>query len=347
MNNQVDQNGKSQSSFRNLFPVILILIGIILRVLMLFYFYAIHIFDPGRSWNDLGAYFTKNLTSPPLTIGFLEIFRFLSFGSIYLFAFWGFFWDLMICILFYFVLKSFKIKNIKYAYGLFLINPFYFLKNVFSIDTCGYHITDAFFLFLLLLALYFYPKTDNISLYLFYLFLGLSICSKYYTLPAVAFLFFKFLLEKNWKELKILMSTTVLTIIIFIIIPLFITDWFFDVLFKWSSTGLDIPLPIKLIPLGIAAVLYLILRIKKARPFEIIFFSVFITGLYMIFSYPYLRWFQSILFYGILTESVIYFFNIKIGKLNKTITINNHNMTFLLSIVGVIGSFILISLNLI
>jgi len=182
--------------------LLLIVFGVIIRVGMLLY-YCYNNNNNSDSWGDLGRYFDSNVTSTPLTVGILEIFRFLSFGSIKIFAFWGFFSDLLTVLMFYFVLKSFKIKNINYAFGLFVVNPFFFLNNAFSLENCGYHITDAYFFFFFFLALIYYPKKEIYARYLFYIFLGLSMCTKYYTLPAVGFLFLKFLIEGNWKEMKV------------------------------------------------------------------------------------------------------------------------------------------------
>ncbi|MFX0106414.1 MAG: hypothetical protein ACFE75_13140, partial [Candidatus Hodarchaeota archaeon] len=75
--------------------LILIIFGVIIRFIILLYYYYTHIIDPGRDWGDLGGYFVSNKTSPPFSIFFLEIFRFLSFGSIEVFEFCGFFWDLL------------------------------------------------------------------------------------------------------------------------------------------------------------------------------------------------------------------------------------------------------------
>jgi len=127
--------------------LILIFAGVILRVLMLMYYFYSHMIHPNRSWGDIGLNFNKNIYYPPLGTAILDLFRLLSFGSIEIFAFWGFIWDLGITLMFYFVLKSFKIKDINYAFGLFLVNPFFFLNNSFSLENCGYHITDMFFFF--------------------------------------------------------------------------------------------------------------------------------------------------------------------------------------------------------
>ena len=166
---------------------------------------------------------------PPITRLLLYLFIFLSFGSIELFAFYAFLWDLLTSVLFYFVLKSFDIKDRKYGFGLFLINPFWFLNNSFSLDNCGYHITDAFFLFffsiaLIYIALICLPKDKTYEKYLFYLFLGLFMCVKYYTLPALGLLFLKFFYERSWKELKILLECVVPLLITSIVIHFFYFD---------------------------------------------------------------------------------------------------------------------------
>ncbi|MFW9999511.1 MAG: hypothetical protein ACFE9Q_05025 [Candidatus Hodarchaeota archaeon] len=320
----------------------LIAFGIIIRISMLLYYYYTHAIDPGRSWGDLGFYFERNLTSTPLAIFFLEIFRFLSFGSIEIFAFWGFFWDLLTVLIFYFVLKSFEIKNIKYAFGLFMVNPFFFLNNSFSLENCGYHITDAYFFFFLFLAFSFYPKKEKYARYLFYLFLGLSICSKYYTLPAVGFLFLKYLIKKNWQEMKIFILTIAPIIIALLILPLFVTDWFLDTLINWSSSGTELPLFIRIIPFIIIAFLFILFRLKEADQFEIIIISTITTASFMIFSFLYARWFQAILFYGILKEKDFFSFNLNLGLFKREVKVNNHILTFYLSFVAVFISYLLI-----
>ena len=171
--------------------LIFILAGIFIRVLMLIFYYIIQIIEPGRSWGDVEINYLHFDIYPPLSQIFLFVFKFLSFGILEIFAFWAFFFDLLIMFLFYYVLKSFAIPKRSYAYGLFLINPFLFLNNVFSLTNCGYHITDSFFFLLFFIALYYFPKTARIHKYLFYSFLALSVCAKLYTLPVVGLLFLK------------------------------------------------------------------------------------------------------------------------------------------------------------
>ena len=321
---------------------ILIILGIVIRVIMLFYYYYTHSINPLRSWGDLGSYFGNNLTSTPLTIFILEIFRFLSFGSIEMFAFWGFLWDLLTTLMFYFIIKNFNVKNLNYAFGLFMINPFFFLSNSFSIENCGYHITDAFFFFFLFLAFINFPKKQKYSKYLFYLFLGLSMCIKYYTLPAVGFFFLKYLIDKDWKEMKIFLISIAPLLIIFLILPLFLTDWFFNILFNWYSVGISIPLFIKIIPPVSIALLFIIFRMNKSDAFEISILSTVTTASFMVFSYFYLRWFQSILFYGVLKEKEFFTLNLNLGFKKREIIVNNHLITFYLSFLGVLLAYLLI-----
>ncbi|MFX0105284.1 MAG: hypothetical protein ACFE75_07320, partial [Candidatus Hodarchaeota archaeon] len=256
------------------------------------------------------------------------------------FAFWGFFWDLLTVIMFYFVLKSFKIKNINYALGLFMVNPFFFLNNSFSLENCGYHITDANFFFFFFLALIYFPKKEIYAKYLFYIFLGLSICTKYYTLPAIGFLFLKFLIERNWKELKIFLITITPLLTIFLIIPLFVTDWFLNSLINWTSSSL--PLFIQIIPFVIIAFLFIFFRLREADAFEISIISTIGTASFMFFTYPYLRWFQAILFYGILKEKEFFSFNLNLGFVKREIKVDNHILTFYLSFVAVFIAYLLI-----
>jgi len=226
-------NGFFQKLIKN--SLFLIFLGFAARIIMLIYYYYIHAIDPGRDWGDIGFYFKSNVTNPPLSIFFLEIMRFLSFGIFEIFVFWGFFWDLLSCIIFYFVLKSFDIKNRDYVYGLFLLNPFFFLTNSFSIKNCGYHMTDAFFLCFLFGALIYFPKNTLRSRYLFYTFLGLAMCAKFYTLPACGLFLIKYWYNKDWKELKIFLITIVPLVFVFLIIPFFYWKPFTDVVLSYPN----------------------------------------------------------------------------------------------------------------
>jgi len=322
--------------------LILIFLGIIIRILMLIYYYYTHIKYPNRSWGDVGLNFSRSIYYPPLGTAMLDMFKLMSFGIIEIFAFWSFLWDLSTVLMFYLVLKSFNIKNINYAFGLFLVNPFFFLNNSFSLENCGYHITDAFFFFFLFLALIFYPREENYARYLFYIFLGLSMCVKYYTLPVLGFLFIKYLYEKNWKEMKIFILSIALILIAFLIVPFFFIESYLSELLNWYSRGDYIPLYLRIIPIGLIAIFFIIFRIKKSDTFEIIIISIIAMASFMIFSYPYLRWFQSIIFYGFLKEREFFSFKLNLGIIEREIKINNLTLTFYLSFVGVLLSYLFI-----
>ncbi|MFX1392863.1 MAG: hypothetical protein ACFFAH_04730 [Promethearchaeota archaeon] len=324
---------------------ILILIGVAARIVMLIYYYHTHIIDPLRSWGDVQQNYDRSFGAYPIiTLGLLTLFFYLSFGFFEIFVFWAFFWDLLICMMFYFVLKSFDIKNRNYVFGLFIINPFFFLNNSFSLINCGYHLTDSFFFFFLLIALIYYPKKELYAKYLFYLFLGLSMCAKYYTIPAIGFLLTKYLYEKDWREVKILIICIVPLLLIFIVLPLFYLDYYYKELAAWNELGSYVPIYVRTLPFLFIAILFILLRLKKTDPFEIIFISVIALGTYLFFSYTYLRWFQSVIFYGILKEKEFFRFNLNIGFIKKEINVNNHFLTFYLSFLGVFFSYLIIIL---
>ena len=322
--------------------LILILFGIIIRIFMLIYYYYSHIIYPNRSWGDIGLNFSRSIYYPPLGTILLDLIRLLSFGIIEIFAFWAFIWDLGTVLMFYFVLKSFNIKNINYAFGLFLINPFFFLNNSFSLENCGYHITDAFFFFFLFLALIYYPREKVYARYLFYGFLGISMVIKYYTLPALGFLFIKHLYDKNWKEMKIFILSIAPILIAFLIVPFLFFESYLTELLRWYSKGDYIPLYLRMIPIGLIAILFIIFRMKNSDIFETTIVSIMAMASFMIFSLPYLRWFQSIIFYGVLREREFFSFKLNFGIIERKIIINNHTLTFYLSFIGVLGSYLII-----
>ena len=322
--------------------VILIIIGLSIRALMLLYYYYSHSIDPERSWGDVGLNFRVNIYYPPLTTILLQFFIYLSFGKIEIFAFWAFFWEFITSVLFYFVLKRFNIRKIKMAYGLYLINPFIFLNNIFSPINCGYHITDSFFFFFFFLSLVFYPKKESTNKYAFFIFLGLSMIAKYYTLPAIGLLFIDFLHKRKWNDLKQFLITIPTIIILFMIIPLLFFPKYSEELIQWYNIGSNTPFFIRIIPAISIFILFLLFRIRKADMFEIITFSIIIMGSFMFFSYPYLRWFQGILFFGILSEKLFHEYKIKIKSLEFSIELDSHLLVFILSFFGVFFSFLMI-----
>ena len=334
----------SLSKLMNFKVIAIISIGIAIRVIMLFYYYYIYTINSNLALDDVGRNYNESLYYPPLTAGLIAIFRFLSFGYVEIFAFWAFLWDLLICFMFYYVNKCFNIQNRMYAFSLFIINPFWFLNNSFSPYHYGYHITDSFFFFFFFIALIFYSKKNIRSKYLFYIFFALSICIKYYTFPAIGFFLIKYLWEKNWKELKIIFIVIIPIVLVFLITPVFYLDWYYEQLIEWDSFGSALlPLYIRLLPLTIIFILYSIFRLKKADPFEILIVSIIAMGTYLIFTFLFLRWFQAIIIYGILKEKNFKPISLNLKLIRWKININNHIITFYLSFLGVLSSYLLIT----
>ena len=325
--------------------IIFICFGIAIRLLMLFYYYYTHIIDSTKSWGDVryNYYNYKAAIYPPLSIMLLTFFRTISFGSIFVFAYWAFILDLGTTLMFYFVIKSFDIPKKEYAFGLFLINPFFFLNNSFSLENCGYHITDAFFFFFLFMALIFYTKKDLRSRILFYVFLALSISAKIYTLPVLGFFFLKFMIEKDWEEMKIFLISTIPVISVFLIAPIFFWDKYLFTYLFWNEQGeAAFPLFIRIIPVSIIVILFLLFRLKKADLFEIITVSIVAVASIMFFSNPFVRYFQPIIFYGVLKSREFFTLRINLGKIKGELEVDNHIITFVLSIFAVFIAFLMI-----
>lgn len=324
--------------------IILIIIGITIRFFMLFYYYYTHAINPLKGWGDVGINYNGGYYYPPLTMYFLYFFRIISFGMVEFFAFWAFALEIIAAFLFYFVLKGFKLQNRTYVYGLFLINPFFFLNNVFSLANCGYHITDSFFFIFLFLALIFFSKNDNWSNYLFYIFLTLSVVTKMYTLPIIGFFFIKFLIEKDWNKMKKFLLCIVPLTFIFLILPIFFIENYVYLIFRFNELGEELlPLYIRIIIIGAISLLYILFRIKKAGIIEITFFSIFVFAVLLFFSKPFIRYFQPLLIYGILTPYVFFSFTLNLGFIKRKIVFDNNLLVFYLSILLVgIAYFIII-----
>ncbi|MHA2287768.1 MAG: hypothetical protein ACXABG_03170 [Promethearchaeota archaeon] len=326
---------------------IFVIIGIIIRVFMLIYYYYTHSIDPGRPWGDVGYNYNNYTASiyPALTIMLLTFFRFISFGFIEVFAFWAFLLDFLTVFMFYFVIKNFDIPKKKLAFGLWLINPFFFLNNSFSLQNVGYHITDAFFFFFLFVALIFYSKEDKKSKILFYTFLSLSIAAKIYTIPIIGFFLLKFLFEKDWEEMKMFLITTISVLFLFLIVPIFFGENFLLTFLFWNTRGETfIPIYFRLIPVSVLIILFLIFRFKKADLFELIIFSIVVTASVMFFSNPFVRYFQPLIFYGILKHKEFFSFKLNLGIIKGKITVDNHVITFILSIFAVALAYLVIIL---
>jgi len=323
--------------------VILIAIGFLIRIFMLLYYYYTHGINPSKSWGDVGINFSGSVHYPPLTMVLLSFFELLSFGVVEVFAFWSFLFEIAVVLLFYYVIKNFKIPHIKYVYGLFLINPFLFLNNVFSFDNCGYHITDSFFFIFLFLALLYYPKDTKVSKYMFYIFIALSAAAKIYTLPFIGLFFVKFIIEKDWDEMKKFLLCTVPIILIFLVSPIFYIENYIRLYFLWNEIGeVTLPLFIRIIPALTITGVFLIFRLKKADLVEITFASITITAMFIFFSLPYLRYFQPILIFGILTTKNFVTFNLNLGFIKREIKFDNNLLVFYSSFLLVAGAYLII-----
>ena len=344
MDNDIDSNKKLSllTKLLNNKAYIYIFIGLAIRIFMFMFYLFSDAYDPSWNWGDTEKYYIQNVTATPFSIVLLTIFRALSFGHVAIFGFWAFLWDFLICLMFYYVLKSFEVKDIYYAFGLFLINSFFILNNTFGLGECGYNITDAFFFLFFFLTLIYSTKEDPYQRYLFYLFLGLSMCTKYYTIPALGFFFLKYSMEKNWKQMKVFILIIAPFLLLLLVLPLFLYEPFRVAFFQYPNYG-DLPIYIRIIPIGSIFLLYTIFRLRKAKEYEIIILSILSMGTFLFFSYPYVRWFQILLFYGILTQKeLILSFKINLKFFKREIKVDNHLATFYLSFIGVLLAVIFI-----
>ncbi len=322
---------------------IFIVSGVLLRVFMLLFYYYVYSIDPSRSWGDIGHNFNPSGWSiyPVLSVLLLALFRFLSFGIIEIFAFWGFLLDLIIMFEFYFVLKSFTLSKLDRAYGLFFMNPFLFLNNAFSLANIGYHLTDSFFFLFLFGALYFLPKEDNLSKLLFYGLLTLSAAAKLYVLPALAIFLLKFLINKEWKEIKILLISTIPILVVFFVFPLLFWEGYIEFYLGWNAQGEQyFPLIIRIMPAIVILTLFLMFRLKKASMLEILAVAVVVMASFMYFSNPFVRYFQSLIFFGILQYKLYFTKEIDFRLFKREIVFDNHLITFYLSFLGVLIAYI-------
>ncbi|MCJ7647253.1 MAG: hypothetical protein MUP85_01445 [Candidatus Lokiarchaeota archaeon] len=353
-----DEEGKWKIKNPYKLGLIFIAIGISVRIAMLVYYYIVHL-NLGFPWGDIfinyhttDSMFTgewiwepTELEYPPLTLYFLIFFKIISFGIFELFVFYAFLLELLTSLSFYIILKKFNIENRHLVLGVFLINPFIFLNNVFSPLNCGYHITDSFFYIFLILSLYYYTKEDKT---LFYLFSGLTMSVKWFTLPAAAYFFLKFMFEKNWKEIKRIVIFIGVPLLIFLISPLLYLPNYLDLYIGWLSSSEEAalynpPLIIKALMFGGIFLIYLIFRIKKADLLEITFFSIIVMFSILFWRRTYVRYLTPLILYGHLktNESLLEIdIDFKITRVN--FQIGNHMFTYLLSILGCLVSILII-----
>ncbi len=167
-------------------------------------------------------------------------------------------------------------------------------------------------------------------------------CIKYYSLPAVGYFIIKYLYERNWKELKIFLIGIIPILIVFFIIPLIMFDWFYNSLFNWYSVGPQIPLYLRIIPAATIFLLFVLFRLNKSDHIELSILSIITLASFMIFGYPYLRWFQAAIFYGVLKEREFFVINLNFKSFKREIKVNNHILTFIFSIFAVILAYFFI-----
>jgi len=325
--------------------IFLIALGIALRVFTLIFIYfevAYTHFSRGAmgdvqlNFYDIESIFTgewkwnqDDLAYPPITIYFLLFLRISAFNNIYVFFFYSFILEVATISLFYPVLKKFKVDYPKVVFGLLLINPFYYFSYVSRVFISGIRITDSFFLIFLILSLYFYPKKDKRY---FYFFLGLSMCAKWYTLPAFPLFIIKYWREKQWDELKKMLLFMGIPIIIFLISPVLYLPNYLNLYINWIITGNPltqiIPFYLKVIP---TIILFCIIfyKIKDVDKMTLIFLSLVLTVSYILWTRFYVRYFAPLLLYG----SLYYYKNSRqIQNERENLAIKSHCDIFLISI---------------
>ncbi len=292
---------------------VLIIVGIVFRILFLVltYFQKYYNFLGGAAYGDLGLNFYDvdsvftgewkwnqiDLAYPPLTIYFLVLLRIIAFNNLNLFLLYAFVFEILITSLFYSVLKRFKVERSKLVLGLIFINPLYFVSFVSRLFINGYHLTDSFFCMFLLLALYCYPNENKKW---FYFFLGLSMCAKWYTLPALPLLVIKYIIEKNWDEVLKIIFYLGIPIIIFLISPVFYLPNYLDLYMYWglgSPFTLHIPIYIKIIPFA-ALFLLAVVYIKKIDRMSLTFLSLIIMISFILWARVYVRYFAPLIFFA-------------------------------------------------
>lgn len=337
--------------------VVLFLLGLIIRIFALLFYYfqsfsvplGLESFgDVYLNYYDVDSIFTgewiwsrDELAYPPLSIYFLLILRFSSFNNLFLFFFYSFLIEIFAVSLFYFVLKKFEITHYKLIFGLLLINPLYYISFVFRGIKSGYHITDSIFCIFLLLALYFYPKKNKS---LFYFFSAIAISVKWYTLPFLLLVVIKYIREKDWEEMKRFLFYSGIPIFVFLITPVFYLPNYLNLYFDWlsgHSFTATIPIYVKIIPF----LLLFIIGVYKVKEFDLLDITV-LAFLMMVsiqwWSRLYVRYLAPLIYFGhIFTHEEIYSFNLNIFDKRRRITLNNHSLTYLVSIIGSIFSILI------
>jgi hypothetical protein len=345
---------------------VLILAGFSIRIFMLIFYYIVHL-DPSFNWGGWGdvsdnyvdvrtifsgkwVWGADDIAYPPLTAFFLLFLNLASFNFFYIYVFYAFILEIIVSLLFYLVLKKFEIKNRNLVYGIYLLNPFYFLQYIFSPYNCGYHITDSFFCIFLLLALFYYPEENKSR---FYFFMGLTMCAKWFTLPFFPLIILKYLMVKNWGELRKIFIYIGTPVLVFLILPvLFLpnyinlyTDWMFNT--QTNDIAYALILNVAIFAFLPTAILFIFLlpvilsKLEKGDMLIIVFISIILMSVLIFFVNVFVRYLVPLIFYGHLkTKEEIFIIDLK--KINIKFKVGNHLLTYLLSIFGCFIALLLV-----
>ena len=178
---------------------------------------------------------------------------------------------------------------------------------------------------------------------MFYLFISLSAVAKIYTLPIVGLFFVKFIIEKDWDEKKKFLICAAPIFLIFLVSPIFYIENYIRLYFLWNEVGeVTLPLFIRIIPALAITGVFLVFRLKKADLVETTFASILITAMFMFFTVPYLRYFQPILIFGILTSKTFFEFDLNLGFIKRKIKFDNNLLVFYSSFLLVAGAYLII-----
>ncbi len=236
--------------------------------------------------------------------------------------------EIAISLMVYFALKAWNVKNPKYLWVLFLFNPFWIVKEFWSFSSCGYHISDLFFTFFLIAAMWAYPQKiggkENGGKRLSYVFLGLSVGAKLFTLPVIGLIFLKdfimpYIQKSELSEIPT-RNAPILAIqekldpdfktriidFVFLIIPAFFSFFlafliypgFFEWVFFRSTDVVGAPINVPLIYRLIAPVIIFLIALPKIRSMsfpKLVIIGCCITISFTFWNNFYLRYFAPLI----------------------------------------------------
>jgi hypothetical protein len=343
--------------------LILCLVGFAIRFLFIIYYYfegfglveGFYYGDVEYNWEDV-----EDLTSgqyqsyPPLALLLLIVFKFLSFGNLKIFMIWAGLLEIGLVLAVWAGMKDLLItKNdpstyepVRWALLLLLFNPFWFLHNIFSVSNCGYHYTDYFFLYAFLGAIIFYQqKKENLA----FICLGLSAAIKWFTLPAIGFYPLLLLLNKDYRRFWRFIVIEGFILLAFLVLPLFIIPNYLELYLFYLQGGGNpifewVPFYIKLIPILCLSIYFLAFRLKKSDFLAISAWAMLIMFSFMLFARFYLRYLLGWILLGhLMVAAKDWAFEIKL----LGVKLNQHEFTFLLSVIGTLLTILLLFFQLV